>query len=295
MAAAPFPGSIVGQIGTNNPIVTSGNIRLFAHSIPTDITVNKAPTFVLHWTHHFDGFDLKYVGGYSQYHYELHTAYFYNGDSPITSYQVPVWRPVSVPLRIGAIRLQFAGRCSPLTVNPTQQFSFTTQTDWSSHEIQIASTWNKPIQWIAGLYYFWETDNNPEDFQELSQPQIQSPVSFTGIAPAIAAQAAGRRSRPRPWPLPTPAATTCCWTTRIGSRAPVSIVRLTGSSILTSSSPLARGIPGTGRRPRRRPDTSTSASNILSPYTYGSLLPAIDISPLEIDPNPGKGICASRT
>ena len=49
-----------------------------------------------HYTHHFDGFDMKYIGGYSQYHYELHTAYFNNDNSPITSYQIPVTAPGDV-------------------------------------------------------------------------------------------------------------------------------------------------------------------------------------------------------
>jgi iron complex outermembrane receptor protein len=146
------PGSVVGQVGANNPVVTDGNLRDFAHAIPTDITVSKAPTITLHWTHHFDNFDVKYVGGYSQYHYELHTNYFNNDNSSITQYQIPVGPYCGV----------FGGNCTPLTVNPQNEFSFTTQTDWFSHEITFASTWNKPLQWIAGVYYYQETDNNPE-------------------------------------------------------------------------------------------------------------------------------------
>ncbi len=165
-AVTNVQGQVPGAIGANNPVVTTGNLRDFAHAIPTDITVDKAPTITLHWTHHFDNFDVKYVGGYSQYHYELHTNYFNNDNSSITSYTIPV----------GPYCGAFGGTCTPLTVNPQNEFSFTTQTDWFSHEITFSSTWNKPVQWIAGVYYYHETDNNPETVHMLDQPQIMSPL-----------------------------------------------------------------------------------------------------------------------
>ena len=68
------PGSVVGQIGTNNPALQ--NIRDFAHAIPTEVNLNAAFGFIFHYIHHFDGFDMKYVGGYSQYQYQLDTALF---------------------------------------------------------------------------------------------------------------------------------------------------------------------------------------------------------------------------
>jgi iron complex outermembrane receptor protein len=166
------PGSVVGQIGTNNP--TIGNIRDFAHAIATNITVDKAYTVQLHWIHHFDNFDVKYVGGYSQYHYELHDPYFANDNSPITSYQIPTSPACGF---IGpALGIPAAAACTPLTVNPNQLFTFETQTDWFSHELTFSSTWNKPVQWIAGLYYYNETDNNPVTSQEINQAQYANPV-----------------------------------------------------------------------------------------------------------------------
>jgi iron complex outermembrane receptor protein len=163
-------GQVPGAIGANNPVVTTGNLRNFAHAIPTNITVDKAPTITLHWTHHFDNFDVKYVGGYSQYHYELHTNYFNNDNSPITSYTIPVGPYCGV----------FGGNCTPLTVNPQNEFNFTTQTDWYSHEITFSSTWNKPVQWIGGVYYYQETDNNPITVHMLNQPQVLTPLPAPG-------------------------------------------------------------------------------------------------------------------
>jgi iron complex outermembrane receptor protein len=195
------PGSVVGLTGTDNPVVTSGNLREFSHNIPTDITVNKAYTFTLHWTHHFDGFDVKYVGGYSQYHYKLRDPYFANDNSSVSQYTiqptttvVPIGlfvpgAPGSAPLCAlygGAFHESAAVSCSPLTVYPSELFGYETQTDWSSHEITFSSTTNGPIQWIAGLYYYWETDNNPVTNQLVQQTQYLQPYNgtLTGLAPA---------------------------------------------------------------------------------------------------------------
>jgi iron complex outermembrane recepter protein len=170
------PGSVVGMVPglTDNPALK--NIRTFAHAQETNIKVNEAYTFNLHFTHHFDGFDAKYIGGYSQYHYNLHTSYFNNDNSSITSYQIPI-APGGFCASLGPF-------CSPLTVHPRQIFQYETHTSWASHEISFTSTNNSPVQWIAGLYRYDEFDNNPETFQNPDQPQIASPIS---ISPAFLA------------------------------------------------------------------------------------------------------------
>ena len=199
-----MPGSVVGMIGTNNPAL--GNVRDFAHAITTDINVDKAYAVVLHYTHHFDGFDMKYIGGYSQYHYQLTTSYFYNSNSPITQYQIPT-TPGGFTFNnqgmingftgcylgaylTGTIGDVFKGEqpptCNPLTVNPQNRFSFTTQTDWYSHELLFQSTGNGPVQWVAGLYYFNEWDNNPETLQLPGQGQLADPVSVLNPVPGSA-------------------------------------------------------------------------------------------------------------
>ncbi|MBA3810142.1 MAG: TonB-dependent receptor [Caulobacteraceae bacterium] len=159
------PGSVVGQIGTDNPAL--GRIRDFAHDLPTNIDLSAAYTVVVNAVHHFDGFDLKYVGGYSQYHYDLNTSLFGNGNSPITQYQIP--------LRPGSI-CSFVPGCVPLTVFPVQDFSYETHTAWYSHELTLSSTTNRPLQYIAGAYFYNETDDNINSVIEPDQPQLANPV-----------------------------------------------------------------------------------------------------------------------
>lgn len=282
------PGSVVGQIGTNNPAVTTGNPRNFAQALPINITVDKAYAAVMHYTHHFDGFDMKYIGGYSQYHYELHTPYFNNDNSPITQYQIPLnpinpANPASSLCALGQVGLgPFAGAgCGPLTVDPAQVFSFTTQTDWFSHEIIFSSSNNKPVQWIAGLYYFNEWDNNPEDFQELQQPQIGHPIQLGPLATAGAFVPAIAN--------PSQNYLLLDYQDRIQSLAGYAqldwkithYLKITGGLRYTFDWKHAT-------EEARYIDFS---NGIVDPGSFGSFTPAVDITSLETSNLPGKGIC----
>ena len=276
-----IPGSVVGMIGSDNPNLE--NDRAFAHNTATTITVDKDFTFTLHWTHHFDGFDVKYVGGYSQYHYELHDPYFNNDNSPISSYQ---YQPGAACGIYGpALGVPAAAACSPLSINPTQVFSFTTQTNWFSHEITFSSSWNKPVQWIAGLYYFNETDNNPETVYMPDQPQIANPVSV--LNPAQAA-------------LPNPSQDDLLldYQDRIQSAAAYAQVDWK----ITPHVKVTGGIRYTldwkhGTEEARflyfgsDVYAGTADAGLFTPQNLGGALPAFDITPAEISYAPGKGVC----
>jgi len=160
------PGSVVGMTGTGNP--TALNLRNYAGAYPTDINVDEAYNLNFHFTHHFDGFDLKYVAGYGQYHYNLHTSLFGNDNSSITQYQIPVTPVFGL--------CNYVPGCGPLTVFPVQDFSYETHTKWYSNEINVTSTTNSPLQYIFGVYSYTETDDNRNTVQALDQPQLANPV-----------------------------------------------------------------------------------------------------------------------
>jgi len=270
------PGSVVGMIpGANNPAL--GNIRNFAHSVSTNIDVDAAYAITFHYVHHFDGFDIKYVGGYSQYHYDLHTSYFNGDNSSITQYQIPL----NPPGANGLCAAGYLGPCGPLTVDPSQIFQYDTHTAWYSHELTLSSTTNSPLQYIAGAYFYNETDNNPETFQSPGQAQVGSPILFNalvtghGFVPAIA--------------NPSRDFLLLDYQDRIRSYAAYGqldwkitpTIKLTGGLRYTYDE--KQGVEET-----RYIDFS---SGILNPASFGSSTPAVDISTLEISPT-GTGTAA---
>jgi iron complex outermembrane recepter protein len=175
-ANGPIPGTVVGAgTITDNPALT--NIRTFSKSIPTSIHLHDSWTINFHWLHHFDGFDVKYVGGYSQYHYNLHQGLFYGDNSSITAYQVPV-----VP---GSFCSKLGAACAPLTVFPAEDFNYRENNSWFSHELTLSSTTSGPLQWIAGVYYYDQTYHDPVTVANPGQAQLAAPINaLTGMAAA---------------------------------------------------------------------------------------------------------------
>jgi iron complex outermembrane receptor protein len=168
------PGSVVGASPTGGNPTTLKNRRLDL-SYDTDINVKNAYSFNFHWTHHFDGFDVKYVGGYSQYDYSLSLNNFLTGDSSIKSYQLPTYTLAQVPITSGNVCGYInavGGACAPLTVDGNQGFNYDSKVKWYSQELNFASTGGGKFSWIAGLYYYNETDNNPETETATTQPQL---------------------------------------------------------------------------------------------------------------------------
>jgi iron complex outermembrane receptor protein len=281
------PGSVVGMVGTDNPALS--NIRNFAHNLATDIHVDEAYNINFHLTHHFDGADLKYVGGYGQYHYNLHTALFGNDNSPITQYQVPVTPVYGL--------CNYVPGCQPLTVFPTQDFSYETHTKWYSNELTLSSTWNRPLQYIVGVYAYTETDDNLITVQAHDQPQLVNPTPIAG--PAI--------------PNPGHYYYFTDYQDRIDSKAIygqldwkiLPTLKLTGGLRYTydkkRGNEEARFIafdsfsPGFGI-PNSAGCVGGDASGCgVNPYNLGSLLPAIDITPVLISFTPAKGVTCATT
>jgi iron complex outermembrane receptor protein len=265
------PGSVQGIPAglTDNPALK--DIRTFAHAVPTNIVVNAAPTITLHWTHHFDGWDLKYIGGYSQYHYNLHTAYFNNDNSPVTSFQIPV-APGGTCATLGP------PTCTPLTVHPQQIFQYEAHPDWSSHELDFSSSGNGPVQWIGGLYRYDEIDNNPETFQEPNQPQIAAPQ------PA----AAGLQAPPNP----SLNYLLLDYQDRISSTAAFGQVDWK----ITDQIKLTGGLRYTYDEKHGQEEARYIAfqdlSAAVSAENLGSLLPAVDITPVQVSQVASKGTCS---
>ncbi|HEX7761666.1 MAG TPA: TonB-dependent receptor [Caulobacteraceae bacterium] len=172
--AGIVPGSLSNLGATTvNPAATDPR----AINTNTPLSVKLQGVFISSWNvkYSFPTFDLKYIGGYQKYHYSLH------GDLDGTaaqSYQLPL----AANSICGTVHAQFvAGHvtqdCAPLTVNGTLTYDYQEIPTWWSHEINLTSTTDGPLQWILGAYYYHEHYTNPYNFYQPNQTQLQHPIN----------------------------------------------------------------------------------------------------------------------
>ena len=149
--------------------------------------------FATHLTFHADGFDVKYLGGYQKFNYDL-TAPWNNTQgvsSGVLGYtlQGPAAVTPLCGLFFGATNL--AGCTQNLQVNSAHNnFTFDEYEQFFSNELNIASTGTGPLQWIGGLYQYHEKYTQPINVNSPDQAQIASPYSLgaligglTGVIP----------------------------------------------------------------------------------------------------------------
>ncbi|MDE2487850.1 MAG: TonB-dependent receptor [Alphaproteobacteria bacterium] len=107
-----------------------------------------------HWTYHAPGFDVKYITGGVFYYYLL------TGSVPNGTRQAPV-----DSFQSGAT-----------TFYPTESFNYQEHNGFWSHEINLVSTNEGPLQWIAGAYLFRQHYTQPVYTQE-DPRQVQWNIS----------------------------------------------------------------------------------------------------------------------
>jgi iron complex outermembrane receptor protein len=113
--------------------------------------------YALQATLHLDGFDVKYVGGYTYYDYRLQT------DLDGTSRQAPFLLPVSTQLYY-----------------PRRNNQYQEEVWWYSNELNFASTHDGPVQWLIGLYQFREGSNYTlSDARHPDDPRFENPTLFS--------------------------------------------------------------------------------------------------------------------
>ncbi|MFL5298339.1 MAG: TonB-dependent receptor [Phenylobacterium sp.] len=153
--------------------------------ISYQVRLPNAYTVASHWTYHAPGFDVKYIVGGVRYWYHL-TGSVPGGsaDSPITQ------------LTAGAT-----------TFYPQESFDYQERNGFISHELNLVSTNDSPLQWIVGAYYFDQnytqpvsTAQEPAQKQWFSVPPFGVCLSGTqpNATPVGCATGIGRRFDNRP-------------------------------------------------------------------------------------------------
>jgi iron complex outermembrane receptor protein len=177
------PGSLVqfpgGDVRTNPALARSHD---FNTNIPQRVRLRDVNSLTTNFVYHLPTVDVKYVGGIQEYKYDLY------GDTDATnvkSFQIPL-APGSICGTVGA--LFAAGRstvnCTPLTVNADNGYHYFEYPRWYSHEINISSTGDSALQWIAGAYYYHEQytgTGSTADFFLKGPSGLQTPL--LGAAP----------------------------------------------------------------------------------------------------------------
>jgi len=135
------------------------------------------------WTYHLPFADLTYLGGYEKFNYVLNFT-------PATGAGVLAYQlagPTS-PAAAGLCFLDAAGAkynpagcLQPLNIFPSPNTTFFQEKDaFFSHEIDLTSTTNGPLQWIGGFYYYRERYEQPVWANVVpAQTQFQTPFYLT--------------------------------------------------------------------------------------------------------------------
>ena len=130
------------QAGQDDP-------RHFTSDVPYQVKLTGTTIFASEWIYHLDNMDLKYVAGGTHYHYHL------GGPTPVNQAAITQFQMPFVSAATGVVPAAGA------VVNPRYWFSYEERENWYSHELNLASTGNSPLQWIAGLYYYNEDYQQP--------------------------------------------------------------------------------------------------------------------------------------
>ncbi|MET0293454.1 MAG: TonB-dependent receptor [Phenylobacterium sp.] len=178
------PGALATNIvnaspaGCVNPALTDP--RKIATTVPFDTDLDRAWYFASEWNYHFDHMLLKYVFGADQYNYN------YKGSTPVDQ-TAPI-----IAYTLGGVQIR-----------PRQAVDYTEDLNWFSHEVNLSSTDEGPLNWLVGAYYFSQDYRQPVFTELPDQAQVAgpfaSPATFCARTGGVCAPNPDRRlfdSRP---------------------------------------------------------------------------------------------------
>jgi len=137
-----------------------------ARVIPYTVRLPLYNTAAIHLTWHAPGFDIRYITGGVNYHYELTGPNSTAGGSLLNTSTTPI---TAYTLANG------------LVVRPQEAFEYREYNKFWSHEINLVSTTTSPLQWVAGAYYFHQTYRQPVFTTLPDQPQWNGPFFLPAV------------------------------------------------------------------------------------------------------------------
>jgi iron complex outermembrane receptor protein len=168
--------------GCVNP--ANSDPRKFASDTANSVSLDETYVFATQWTYHFDKADLKYIGGGTNYHYTLIADEDRSAIQGFTLPVAPFFGALGAAVGVAVTPCSVVPGCTGVNVRP--QYSSTYQEDkhWFSHELNLSSSGNGPLQWLAGAYYYTEGYKQPVFTTLASQTQLGG-SNITPSVPAV--------------------------------------------------------------------------------------------------------------
>jgi len=176
------------QNGTYQQNPFSQGIKAFNSSAETTADLDAYDDYATEITYSTPwGFDLKYVGGYIYYDYHL---YGDNDDTPVRSITYDAiqsaitagpcsplvsaanpFAPINLPRSTIPTVLQGCITSSaPITIFPNWSSHYNETRSFFSNEVNLISTTDSPLQWIAGIYAYQENSQQPVETYLYDEP-----------------------------------------------------------------------------------------------------------------------------
>jgi iron complex outermembrane receptor protein len=160
------------QIGTTTSNPGQTDLRTFNTDRTQRANLNGYEDIAINATYHAPGFDIKYVGGYIWYLYQLETD---ADGTPVTSFTLPAIS--AFPTLPDGTRF----------FQPSQKGYYEENRAFFSNEINFISTNDGPFQWIAGLYQYQENFSQQPTTAFLPDQKfttnVWSSATLTPVAP----------------------------------------------------------------------------------------------------------------
>ncbi|MEZ5937620.1 MAG: TonB-dependent receptor [Hyphomonadaceae bacterium] len=122
--------------------------------------------FALEAIYSFDTFDVKYLGGYIYYNYNLTDDQDSTPITSITYNSLANGAPVAVGTPGSSTR----------TIFPEQTLLYTENRAFFSNEVNFVSTTDGPLQWIGGIYAYQENFKQPTSTYFKNEPLADLPM-----------------------------------------------------------------------------------------------------------------------
>jgi len=181
-------------LGCVNP--ANSDPRAFAADTAQSVSLDETYIFSTEWTWHFDKADLKYIGGYDNYHYTLISDQDGGAIQGLTLPVAPFFGALGTAIGAAVTPCSVVPGCTGVNVRPRYASTYQEDKHWVSHELNLASTGDGPLQWLAGLYYYKEGYRQPVFTTLFDQSQLASPGIVSAVPALTGAVAADTLRRP---------------------------------------------------------------------------------------------------